>query len=182
LQSPSVFATSILSLSFNQVVNKSALVFEGTVIDQEVSSNPFGQQIMTYVTFNVTDVIKGEYSQSTIRLGFLGGKLENRGLFISGLNVPALGEHGIYFVAPGHRIHPLVGWSQGHFLVKNKESGVQVQTSRGTTVSKVVKKLVSSQMISKGIADGIITNSTTEQALTLQEFKTSIKTISENVQ
>jgi hypothetical protein len=39
------------------------------------------------------------------------------------MRLPAVGEVGIYFVESlrERQVHPLVGWSQGHFLERNEE-------------------------------------------------------------
>ena len=50
------------------------LIFEGRVVSRESRlSSMTGNPFTTYFTFEIIDVIKGSYSNSTIELGFVGG-------------------------------------------------------------------------------------------------------------
>lgn len=119
-----VQATTVLQLSFPEVVDNAELIFEGQVSNVEsVQTGP--RSIHTKVTFDVITVIKGDYFQSNISLQFLGGEVDGRRLVVQGMQVPELGETGIFFVESLHEplIHPLVGWSQGHFLLEADQRG-----------------------------------------------------------
>ena len=65
-------------------------------------------------------MLKGEYAGSTLELRFLGGTVGTARLEVTDMLVPQVAERGIYFVeslsAP--QVNPLVGWSQGHFLIE----------------------------------------------------------------
>lgn len=129
-------ATSLLQLSFEELVNNSALIFEGRVIDLEArQTGP--RSIHTFVTFEILDIIKGDYRASTIELSYLGGRVGDIELTVSEMQFPAMGETGIYFVEnPAEEfIHPLVGWSQGHYLIRQLDNLRQeVTTAEGQAV------------------------------------------------
>ena len=57
---------------------------------------------------------------------------------ISDMKVPQVGERGIYFVESLERsqVHPLYGWSQGHFIVEMDDTGAdRVMTTRKQPVT-----------------------------------------------
>lgn len=130
-------ATTVLQLSFPDVVDSAELIFEGYVSNVEsVQTGP--RSIHTKVTFDVITVIKGDYAQSKISLQFLGGEVDGRRLVVQGMQVPELGESGIFFVESLQEplIHPLVGWSQGHFLLEADQRGAsRVLTADHTPVT-----------------------------------------------
>ncbi|ALO44761.1 hypothetical protein [Pseudohongiella spirulinae] len=134
-----VSATTVMQMNFDDVVQKAQLVFEGRVMSVE-SRQTGPRAIHTIITFQILDVVKGDYEQSTIELSYLGGKVGNREMWVAEMQMPAVGENGIYFVGnPGESmIHPLVGWSQGHYRIERNSSGVAgVTTAQGRAVTGI---------------------------------------------
>jgi hypothetical protein len=132
-------AASVLEVTLNEMLQQSQFVFEGRVMAAESREND-GKRIHTYVTFEIMDVIKGEYQSNIITLRFLGGTVGDVTLSVSDMQMPRQGEQGIYFVESLERnqVHPLYGWSQGHFIVVRDASGIaRVMTSRGLPVTGV---------------------------------------------
>ncbi len=119
-------ATTILELSFDQVCQGAELIFEGEVVSKEIRPSPTSGKPFTYFTFQIIDIIKGSYTGSNIELGFMGGRLGDSTLKVSGMQMPEVGERGIYFVEnlSVQQVHPLCGWQQGHCLViSDKQTG-----------------------------------------------------------
>jgi len=131
-------ASSVRSMSLEEVAGHAGLIFEGRVIGRQVVAGQGKRSIHTLVTFQVLDVIKGRSPGETLTLSFMGGDTGHRSLVVSDLRLPKVGEHGIYFVAdPARRfINPLVGWHQGHYLVtRDRATGRQVvRTLDGRTL------------------------------------------------
>ncbi len=127
-------ASTILKVDFDVVVNASEIIFQGQAISKSVRSLPNGRP-MTFITFNITDLIKGRYASKTIELGFSGGKINDRTMVVSDLKMPEVGEEGVYFVESTTRrlVNPLYGWHQGHYLVKSDANG-------GKTVEKLTSE------------------------------------------
>lgn len=122
-------ATTILELSFDQVCQGSELIFEGRVVSKETRPSPTDGNPFTYFTFQIIEVIKGSYTGSTVELGFIGGQSGDSTLKVSGMQMPEVGERGIYFVEnlSVQQIHPLCGWQQGHCLViSDKQTGLDM--------------------------------------------------------
>jgi hypothetical protein len=119
-------ATTILELSFDQVCQGSKLIFEGRVVSKETRPSPTDGKPFTYFTFQIIEVVKGSYKGSTVELGFMGGQSGDSTLKVYGMQMPEVGERGIYFVEnlSVQQVHPLCGWQQGHCLViSEKQTG-----------------------------------------------------------
>ena len=156
-----VDAATVLGVSMDRMLHRSALVFEGRVVGVETRQSEKSSMIYTHVTFEILDVIHGSYEEPSIELRFLGGALpEGRGLHVSDMHYPEIGEEGIYFVESLERmqVHPLYGWTQGHLLVRRDQRGVRrVTTHDGRPIAglkpaadKTVAKL------SRGAAEGLV--------------------------
>lgn len=177
-------ATSVLQVSLDEIIQKSQFVFEGKVTSLETEKNS-QKRIHTYITFEITDIIKGEYNSNIIKLRFLGGTVGDLTLAVGDMQYPKEGEHGIYFVESLDRfqVNPLYGWSQGHFLVERDAKGIErVLTNKGLPVTGVTDD-VSNQQTAAGkentlsLSKGVVRDlSVAEDAkdnggLSLDEFK-----------
>jgi hypothetical protein len=116
-------STVIESLSINEVVAQSTLIFSGDVTAVRVEqAGP--NKLVTIITFDNIEIIKGAHTEQQLQLRFLGGTLGNRTLQVVGSRYPRHGESGIYFVESlsAGLINPLLGWSQGHYLIQADEN------------------------------------------------------------
>lgn len=177
-------AASVRQITMDEMLQQCQFVFEGKVLALEARENNH-KRIHTYVTFEILDIIKGEYPSDTITLSFLGGTIGDLTMVVSDMKVPRVGERGIYFVESLGRsqVHPLYGWSQGHFLVQPDGSGMdRVMTSNGQPVTEVVKDIPVDQMnsnpesippLSNGVARGVsyTQKNNGNKGLTVEEFK-----------
>ena len=141
-------ASSVLEVSLNEMLQKSQLVFEGTVTTIEARENS-QKRIHTYVTFEINDIIKGKYERDFITLSFLGGTVGDVTRAVSDMQFPEKGEHGIYFVESLERtqVNPLYGWSQGHFIVERHVDGnARLMTNKRLPIAAVADNVQSAQM------------------------------------
>jgi len=132
-----IFATTVLQVDVDFLLNRAMLIFEGEVVSSEAKWNRDKTSITTFITFRVKDLIKGETRSSTVTLGFSGGTVGETGLQVSAMVYPSVGENGIYFFEnPGQQlVNPLVGWGQGHFRVKKDSHGMErILTEGGVPV------------------------------------------------
>lgn len=133
-------ATTIAQIDFSEVLATAELVFEGRVVHVEAQETG-PRSIHTLVRFEIIDVLKGAYHDAELELRYLGGRVGTRQLDVQSMQVPQLGEHGFYFVESLHApmVHPLVGWSQGHFLIEADSSNEErVYTAEQQAVSDIV--------------------------------------------
>ena len=187
-------ATTILGMDIDEVANEAELIFEGEVILHETRQNSNTGIIHTYVTFTVHDVVKGDFSADTIELKFAGGTFMGQIVEVRGLEIPKEGEDGIYFVESTSRdlLNPLIGWSQGHFIIEQKFGERRVRTIDRQTVtdiqsvSSIPSVIKKPQAIIEGdgdVAAGVLVDSSAlsiERALTVEEFKNRILDLLEN--
>ena len=177
-------ATSVREVSMNELLQQSQLVFEGTVTAIEARQNS-QNRIHTYVTFEITDIIKGEYPSSIITLRFLGGTIDDVTMVVSDMRLPQEGEHGIYFVESLERfqVNPLYGWSQGHFIMERDGTGSErVMTNRRLPVTGVIDYMSDEptglgkermQALSRGVVRDLVVVQEGEdnKGMTVDEFK-----------
>ncbi|MCH2324379.1 MAG: hypothetical protein VX206_09240 [Pseudomonadota bacterium] len=187
-------ATTILGMDIDKVANDAELIFEGEVILHETRQNSNTGIIHTYVTFTVHDVVKGDFSADTIELKFAGGTFMGQIVEVRGLKIPKEGENGIYFVESTSRdlLNPLIGWSQGHFIIEQELGERRVRTIDRQTVtdiqsvSSIPSVIKKPQAIIEGdgdVAAGVLVDSSSlsiERALTVEEFKNRILDLLEN--
>ncbi|WP_293647997.1 hypothetical protein [Thiolapillus sp.] len=156
-------ASSVRRVDMAEVAGSAQLVFEGRVIAKHIEHTPGSRAIHTWVKFEILDLIKGQYDQPSIELSFLGGTAGDLSVTVSDMQIPAMGEHGIYFVEDISRplVNPLYGWDQGHFLVqfdkdlrRQTVSTLGGQPVFGLDLGSLEK---SRQELSKGIARGVLT-------------------------
>ncbi|MEM7360815.1 MAG: hypothetical protein AAF431_17125 [Pseudomonadota bacterium] len=171
-------ASSIRQLHLDDVSQQSELIFVGEVVNSVASWNPQRSRITTQITFRIDEVIKGSYSEANLQLGFAGGTVGDATMEYEGLRYPIIGESGIYFVETIAKplVNPLVGWSQGHFLLDAQE---RVNTYDGKPVSTVQRKIPTTSQgtnqISRGIAQGLQLASQPQNAMSRAEFVQHIK-------
>jgi len=177
-------ASSVLEVSLNEMLQQSQFVFEGTATAIEARENS-QKRIHTYVTFEIKDIIKGEYHSNIITLRFLGGTVGDVTMTVSDMRLPQEGEHGIYFVESLERfqVNPLYGWSQGHFIVERDATGSErVMTNRRLPITGVMDYTPDEQMtpgkeriqaLSKGVVRGLAVaqEKNNNKGLTVDEFK-----------
>lgn len=192
--SSSGIATTILGMDIDKLVKDAEFVFEGEVILHETRQDSNSGIVNTYVTFKINDVLKGDYSSDLIELKFAGGTFNNQVVEVSGLVIPKDGEQGVYFVESTSRnlLNPLLGWSQGHFLIQevlgerrmrtiDQKPVIQIQA-----VSSIPPSIKKPQALIEGngdVAAGVnvdISELPTERGLTVDEFKDSILELIEN--
>jgi hypothetical protein len=138
----SVRATTVIPPSFDQLVSEAELIFEGTVTDarSEWTGQGTERHIVTYVTFNIEDAIKGAPGKSyTIRM--LGGTVDGETIEVADTPKFKMGDRDILFVEHnGSQFVPLVGIMHGRFHVLTDENGREsVAKDTGAPVADLTK-------------------------------------------
>ena len=185
-----LWATTILGMNIDEVAQGAELIFEGEVVEHNVRENAAGM-IVTYVTFRIEELIKGEYDEPLLELKFTGGRLGGQIMEISGLRIPSPNEEGIYFVESVNRnlVNPLLGWSQGHYLIYEESGERRVSTVSDRPVTDVLSTRSVPIALRKPVsvidgdtdpATGVVASSDTpgpDQALTTESFKAKIRAL-----
>lgn len=195
LFSISAAATTLMGMDIDDIAERAELVFEGEVIDTQAQLDNNSGIINTFVTFRVVDLIKGDLSSgNNLELKFAGGELNGEIVEVSGSVLPTLGETGIYFVESASKdmLNPLLGWSQGHFLIRTDGGQRRVHTVGNNPVTQIqsvstipsaIKAPTHLIQDNEGIAAGVTVRSRTvvgNQALSVDDFKRQILDLIEN--
>lgn len=190
----SASATTILGMDIDKVAADAEFVFEGAVINSETRQDSNSGIISTYVTLQINDIIKGDYAGNAVELKFMGGVFNGQIVEVSGMRIPEMNEQGIYFVESMSRdlINPLIGWSQGHFIITDDNGTRRVSTAGSQPVLEVqavasipssIKKPLSVVEGNTDIAAGVMTETSPlmiQRAMTVEEFKSRITDLLEN--
>src|SRR5438270_4852368 len=119
----SALATTVIPPSFDELVSRAEVIFQGTVTD--VRSQWVGEggqrHINSYVTFKVEDAIKGKPG-AQITLQMLGGTVGSETMEVTDAPKFNVGDRDILFVEHnGEQFVPLVGIMHGRFRVQRDE-------------------------------------------------------------
>ena len=124
---PTVYATSVIEMTFAELVAHAEVIAVGTVSDIHEQWDATQQVPLTLVTFSNLTVLKGNPGTS-MTLEFLGGTMPS-GLVMTISGVPhfTVGEKTVVFCAGNHRdFCPLAGVWQGLLRVANDpQKGVE---------------------------------------------------------
>lgn len=115
----SVRATTVLPLTFEQLVSGASLVFEGETVDvrPRASNERDGLMIVTDVTFRVVRALKG-FPSPMIRLSFVGGTVGDRTLTVEGMPAFTRGDRDVVFAHEGDgHVSAIVGLMYGRFPI-----------------------------------------------------------------
>jgi len=161
----SVFATTVIPPTFDQLVNDAELIFQGTV----TATNPrwviYGSDkyIVTDVTFRIEESIKGLPGESyTIQV--MGGTIDGATLDVDGPKFK-VGDRDILFVEHNRQqFIPLVGIMHGRFRVQKDSAGRETVTKDSGISLASVDKLGTDE---RGAVNG--------PALAASDFKAAIR-------
>ncbi|PYJ09279.1 MAG: hypothetical protein DMF06_10515 [Verrucomicrobia bacterium] len=142
LAASSAQATTVIAPTFDQLVGDAELIFQGTVIEarSEWISQGAEREMVTYVTFDIKDAIKGAPgSNYTIRM--LGGTIAGETREVADAPRFKAGDRDVVFVEHnGTQFIPLVGIMHGRFHVQTDASGRDViAKDNGASVGDVTK-------------------------------------------
>lgn len=176
-------ASSVKRTDMAEITRGAQLIFEGRVVGKRMEHQPGSRTIHTWVSFEILDLIKGEHDQPTVELSFLGGSTGELTVKVSDMEIPKMGEQGVYFVEDTHKplVNPLHGWAQGHFLIRYDRNlkRQKITTLDGQAVFDLDSRTLrsSSQEISHGIARGVFIQPQTAQDKPLEpaQFKALVR-------
>jgi hypothetical protein len=163
-------ATTVIPPSFTELVNEAELIFQGTCTESKSEWVGEGAQrhIVTYVTFNVEDALKGSPGASyTIRM--LGGTVGDTTMEVSDSPKFKSGDHDILFVQHnGEQFIPLVGIMHGRYRIEQDQTtGAEKVMTNGGHALTDTKNVDRDEHAATATAD--------EKAMAPAEFKAAIR-------
>jgi hypothetical protein len=138
-----VRATTVIPPSFDELVARAEVIFQGTVTDVQSQWTGEGGQrhIVTYVTLNVEDALKGSPG-ATYTMRMLGGTVDGTTMEVTDTPKFKVGDRDILFVENnGTQFIPLVGIMHGRFRVEKAADTDKevVVTNSGAAVTDVAQ-------------------------------------------
>lgn len=167
--------TTVIPPTFDELVNKAEVIFQGAVTD--VRSQWVGEgaerRIVSYVTFKVEDAMKGAPGE-TYSLRMLGGTVDGETMEVTDSPKFNVGDRDIIFVENnGSQFIPLVGIMHGRFHVqKDKQTGREIVTTNERAPLKDVSKLGKDERATSAAA--------ASEAMTPGDFKAAIRQALQN--
>ena len=126
-------ATMVVPLYLDEIVDTAAVAFEGTCLGNRTELDPKTGLIVTYTTFRVQDVLKGEVGATHV-IKQIGGELPGEGRAQKVLGVPKFtpGESYVVFLAgvSSAGFSSPIGLSQGSFSILAEEGRTKVTNGR----------------------------------------------------
>ena len=160
-------ATTVVEMTFSQVVDGAELIAVGTVSAIEETWDAARGMPFTDVTFSDVEVLKGAPGAAALTLRFLGGPAPNGlTLAVSGMPRFAMNEQAVVFSSGnGAYACPLVGWWQGLYrVVLDDERNVLVVADHAWNRVVAFDGVV-------GQRNARVSSSPAAVSLTLDEFK-----------
>ena len=180
-----VSASSYRQLTVDELITHSELIFEGKVTNLSYKIPTDRDQIYTFVTFEIKELLKGTYGQSTLELRYPGGQMGNQIDAVEDMVIPQPGQEGVYFVRSltEHFIHPLTGWAQGQMLIVNQAGNRRLVSVEGNAIysltGPIARTKTEAPELNADVALGVVTGQQIEQALSVQAFKNQLKSLTE---
>jgi hypothetical protein len=124
-------AHSVRELQLDEIIDTAAVAFEGTVIETHSEKDAASGRIVTYTTFQVTDVLKGNVgAKHTIKQ--LGGEIGDQFYKVTLQQKYSVGQSAVVFLYGKSELgfSAPVGIAQGNFAIAQDADGVGVSNGR----------------------------------------------------
>lgn len=160
-------ATTVIPPNFDELVSRAQTIFEGEVtgLQSQWIGEGAEHRIVTYVTFKVDDVLKGD-AGTTYSMRMLGGTVEGRTMAVSDAPKFKVVDHDLLFVENnGSQFIPLVGIQHGRFRIQTDESGREILLTGANQPLRDVSQL--------GTAEAAVV--ARKPALSVNDFKSAIR-------
>lgn len=161
------YATTVIPPTFDQLVSRAQVIFQGSVTDVRSQWAGEGAQrhIVTFVTFKVEDTLKGN-AGATYAIRILGGTVDGETMEVTDTPKFKVGDRDLLFVENnGSQFVPLVGIMNGRFRIqRDQQSGEDIVATGEGEPLRSLDQLGSGRHASGGAA------------LSPEEFKSAIRT------
>ncbi len=173
LGSTATQATTVLPMTFSQVVAGAEVIAIGVVSAVEATWDAEREMPFTEVTVSDIDVVKGQVVNRALTLRFLGGPAPNGlTLEVSGMPQFAPAQQVVVFsTRDDGRPCPLVGWWQGLYrIVYDAERDARTVVNHAGRPVTAIEGDVGQRVVRLSAASG----APAEDALTIEEFRSVI--------
>ena len=126
-------AATIRPLLLDEIIDSAAIAFQGSCTGNRVEQDTVTRFIVTYTTFEVKDVIKGDVNATHV-IKQIGGTLPDgeSGMIVQGVPKFVVGEEYVVFLAGISSLgfSSPVGLAQGKFSVQQSAAGKKISNGR----------------------------------------------------
>lgn len=132
---------SVIQMDRQEVIQRSNLIFVGSVLEKNARWNEMGNLIVTDYVFAVDDVLFGDVGSNPITLTFAGGQLPEEGQAVSDVPEFKVGDLVLLMIEESDHplFSPVTGGDQGKFLAGEIDSsGNRVVLDGNNRVIKTV--------------------------------------------
>jgi hypothetical protein len=165
-----VDAATVRLLLLDEIIDTAAIAFQGTCTANRVEQDTVTNFIVTYTTFEVRDVIKGNVTATHV-IKQIGGTLPGgeSGMIVQGVPKFVVGEEYVVFLAGVSSLgfSSPVGLSQGRFEVQQGAAGKSI--ANGKDFRELTARMPQAVMPDSGAGKNV-------RQLGLDEFKQMVRT------
>ena len=139
-----VRATTVVALTFPQLIAQADVIFIGDVVDVRsyTQRTRTGTLVKTRVTFRVDDALYGTNSIVEV-FDFLGGEADGIGMAVEGMPKFAIGDRRVVFARRKSSVNPIVGFTQGLLRIGRDNNGVErLSESSGIALTDLRSRIV----------------------------------------
>ena len=126
-------AASVRPLGLDEIIDSATTAFQGTCTGNRTELDPQTNMVVTYTTFSVQDVLKGNVL-ATHTIKQIGGKLPNNAANFKVDGIPnfVVGQSYVVFLAgvSAAGFSSPIGLEQGRFDVRQDKAGLSVTVGR----------------------------------------------------
>lgn len=167
-------AASVLPLYLEEMIDFSAVAFEGTCTGNRSERDPWTNLVVTYTTFEVRDVLKGA-AEHTHVIKQIGGWLpgENLQYRVQGVPAFAVGEDYVVFLAgvSSAGFSSPIGLAQGRFTIRAE--GARRQVTNGRDFKDMTRRI--SPRMPEGARAQLLQIPGPVREMELEDFKQTVR-------
>lgn len=156
IYSSSLWATTFVNRSLNEVVQEAAVIVRGIAGTSHSEWDKSHERIFTYTNFNITEVLRGKLQEKSILLRQPGGSRDGMNMFVPGTAGFEQGEEVVVLLADRDsedNSYDVPGFTTGKYLVERDSNGETVLVnSLGSSAVYDPKKRAGVQSYSAKIA------------------------------
>ncbi len=162
LLQPISHATTVLPMSLNEIIDNAPVVIHGICTGNRTERDPVTNLIVTYTSFDVRDVLKGD-AKATHTIKQIGGTLAGGEQSYQAQGIPTfvVGQEYVVYLAgvSSAGFSSPIGLSQGRFTVEQTDAGKMA--SNGSSLRSA----------SESAGDGVSARPAQARRLALDELK-----------
>src|SRR5258706_1190006 len=172
---PPASAASVMPLYLDEIIDRSAVAFEGVCVDNRTEREATTGWIVTYTTFEVRDVLKGGVSATHV-IKQIGGTLATEGLTYQVPGIPkfVVGESYVVFLAgvSSAGFSSPVGPAQGRVSITQGSAGREV--TNGVDFNELSARMPDNALAA-GLMQGAKRAPGTVRNLDIDQFKQMVR-------